>query len=652
MITSKSYCSYFLGLYEAMFVDIAEYDPDLRTDCERDHKRLLSAVDNHGVSFLCDTLVSFAKHFDTCLANGRLTPSGLVHFGPYKRSVAVPKLFKGLLLRVFHSDGELRSFPEIRCIQFIRQLSKLAKSLLISCPDSRIYENVQEFVGTDSGVRSPTLNWDDPDPMFDGYLDLQFGDHVLSDIPIDCQSGGQIGGTSKDRGIFDAVQRTADIFTSFLGCFKATEWKPRHGPGAVADQSRDLYKYNFPSWSCRLEAAFPFADFAYANYANWSDDCLHESNSLPLEVESSSKLIAVPKTYRAPRLIASEPVAHQWCQQIIRDFLMSRVKDTPFATSIRFSDQGWNGSLALEASHTGSHATIDLSSASDRISCWMVERLFRRNPSLVFALQSCRTRYLTQDLCQKQPKLLKLRKFSTMGSAVTFPVQTILFTVISVGCVLFERGLPVTIRNIRKVSREVRVFGDDMIVPTDSSDRIMEQLEIFGLKINHQKTFKTGKFRESCGVDAYDGHLVTTVNVNHVPSWSKPESVISSVDSHNNLFLQGLWNSANYVKTTVSSWKRFIFPDVECGSGAIGWYTYDVIDNHLLKSRWNVGLQRREYSVTRPIGTRRRRTVDCNSALLQYFVEAAGQREIHGDRIGSLEQRCPLKLRRTWDPLQ
>ncbi|UJQ85292.1 MAG: putative replicase protein [Alehxovirus pseudonemoriscola] len=648
MNTSKSYCSYFLGLYAAMLSDIAEQSPDIHADCERDYKRLLLVMENHGIPFLTDTMVQFAKHFDRCLADGRLTSTGLTHFGPYKRGGVIPRLFKGLLLRVFHKSGLLRSVPDVQSIRRLRELLMLGKSLKIACPDSRIYENVREFFETDAEVLSPSLSWDDDWLDLDSISSLSFRDYILSDPLFDGLLIPGEGSSSIEPRLADSVQRTADVVSSFLGRFIPSDWKPRHGPGAVSDLKGNSYKYNFPSWSDRLEMTFPYADFAHANYSLWSDHIQHESDNHALTCESPSKMIAVPKTYRAPRLIASEPTANQWCQQIIRDFLMSRISHTPISSSVKFHDQSWNGLRALEASHTGEYATIDLSSASDRISCRVVERLFRRNTDLLRAMHSCRVRYITQDLDKASPSLYRLRKFSTMGSALTFPVQTILFTVIAIGCILYYENKPLTIRSIKDVSRRVRVFGDDIIVPNHVSELVMDTLVTFGLKVNIQKSFWTGKFRESCGVDAYDGHDVTKVNVNHVPSWSKPESVLSAVDCHNSLYLRGYFGTANFIKKTIEAGRRYVFPPVMPGSGTIGWYTYDALDYSHLRDRWNPRLHRREYSVTRSLGTRHRGSVDCNSAILQYFVEAAGQRDIHGDRIGNLSQRCPLKLRRTW----
>ena len=120
------------------------------------------------------------------------------------------------------------------------------------------------------------------------------------------------------------VQQSADLITSMLGVFDPHEWWPKHGPGAVSDQRYGSYKYDFKTWPERLDSVFPYADFAFANYAQVPlipiDSDLHRS----LSVEKPAKLCAVPKTLSKPRLIASEPTSSQWCQQIIKDFFDSR----------------------------------------------------------------------------------------------------------------------------------------------------------------------------------------------------------------------------------------------------------------------------------------------------------------------------------------
>ncbi len=657
MQSNKSYEGWILGLYNAMLSDIVEYIPCLRSDCERDYKRLLSAIEHHGIPFILDTMVQYGKHFDRCLSDGRLTKTGLCHFRTFRRGVPIPRLFKGLILRVFDSNGELRSCPDKQAIRFLRQLFNCFKSFKIDCPKSRIYENVQDFFSTDDEVRLPSLSWDGDCPGFDSASHLQFGDAILSQPHLDDSTACGLDPDSVpafSREDYEVVHRTADIVTSILGRFDPSEWRTQHGPGAVSDlRGSSIDKYSFPQWPDRLDEVFPFEEFAFANYHLWADAVNHESWVAVCDTlsEPRSRLLVVPKTYRAPRLIASEPTALQWCQQAIKNYFVDRVSQTPIASSICFKDQGANQRYALEASHSGSHATIDLSAASDRISCWLVERFFRRSPSLLQALYATRTREIEQDLCKKLPRVKSLRKFSTMGSAVTFPIQTILFSIIACSATLIVRGMKPTMSNIRRISREVQVFGDEIIVPIDSWDRTEALLTTFGLKVNRNKTFGVGNFRESCGVDAYDGENVSKVSILSMPLLAAPEKVLSSVDVHNNLLMGGWSYAAQYVRRAVDRIRRYTFPEVAPFCGSVGWFTFGDCNNDHLLSRWSEQLHRREYRYTLPTGKAERIPTGQNSSYLQYFLDAAGALFVEGDRIGVAKMRTPLKLRATWAPI-
>jgi hypothetical protein len=651
-MTTKSYEVYLLGLYKAMLVDMVRIRPRLRVDCERDYLRLLSSVEKAGSRVFLEFLPAMGKHLDLCLSQRRLTPSGLPYMRPYRRGGAIPRLFKGMYLSVFDESGELRIEPDIKAVEFLRQLLGAAKKFRMPCSDSATWEHVDEFFRIDEEVRRPSLQWDDDDFSADAARDLQLGDRAGSVLPLFPLLGAERESSANISAVhLSTIQRVADSGTAELGRFDPAEWRSRHGPGAVADLKTGMNKYSFPFWPAKLERVFPFADYAFHNHAEWADYVRHQSefHAFLQTHEPPSRLIAVPKTITGPRLIASEPVGHQWCQQLIRDFLMSRVSRTSFSSSISFRDQAKNGALALSASSSESHATIDLSSASDRISCWLVERLFRTSPSLLDALQASRTRWIRNDIDRKSPRLYKLKKFTTMGSAVTFPLQTIIFTYIAIGSVLFTRRRKPTYENIWWASKEVQVFGDDIIVPIDSVDNTLAALSHLGLKVNPNKTFRTGRFRESCGVDAFDGNDVTKVSVLTMPVVSKPESVVSSLDSHNNFFMRGYYTTSDYIQRAVASLKRYRFFKVSAGSGSIGWFSHEGWDPGDAKRRWNPDLHRLEYRVTRLSGRALRKLTDGRSMVLQYFTEVARPPISKEERLGC-PSITPIKLSWRWEP--
>jgi len=653
----KSYVLYLQGLYAALLSEVTEYYPSLRRDSERDLSRLLSYVDARGLSFLMIDLPDAGKHFDKCLSAGLLTRSGLPCQRAYRSKGVIPRLFKGLLQRVFHEDGVLRVDADVAAIRFLRQLYYAAKKVKVSCDDSRTWEHVREYFEIDQEVRLGTLDWDSDELRTDDLGSLHIGDYdSRSSAPLFHDRGfsdreGSESLSSLWPGFDEVVQRTADIVASTIGGFNPSDWRAKHGPGAVADQRHTSFKYDFPNWPAKLEGFFPMSEFGFANFDHWVEFSRSgEVDELFKAHEPPSKLIAVPKTLKGPRLIASEPVAHQWCQQMVKDFLTTRLASSPIASTIHFRDQRFNQRLAQRASHSQSHATIDLSAASDRLSCWLVERIFRRNPSLVTAFHAARTRWVANTIDKKSPQFHRLRKFSCMGSACTFPVQSYVFSILAVASVLYVRGYTPSIKSIRRIAREVQVFGDDIIIPIDSWEVLQGLLGYLGLKVNHNKTFGIGKFRESCGVDAYDGHDVTPTYSATYPDVSRPESIISLVATHNNFIQRGYYGVAKYVKSTVDALKRFSLPHLPIDSGAFGWYDPFYIGNHHLRKRWNPTLQRVEYLMDTACAGSRRLPVERTSALLQYFSEVRPVPFIQGDRIG-VAQRPTLHLKRRWETI-
>ncbi|UJQ85157.1 MAG: putative replicase protein [Alehxovirus pseudonemorisadaptatum] len=652
----KSYVRYLQGLYKAMFLDIAERIPTLQTDCRRDTTRLLSLVESRGLPFLTIDLPDAGKAFDRSLSDGRLNLKGIPGQREYKRGSNVPRLFKGLYLRVFDEYGVLRSDPDVMSIRFLRQLFTAAKKVKIECDDSRTWEHVNEFFRTDLEVRFPTLNWDEDELRIDRIRDLHFGDPCyVSPAPLFDDFSFDVIETDESSSKLDAdsaetIQRIADAVSASLGVFKPLEWRAKHGPGAVSDLDRTSFKYDFPYWSDKLERVFPMADFAFANYACWADDVSQERARYLINSEPPSKLIAVPKTQRGPRLIASEPTMHQWCQQTIKDFLATRSAYTPLADCISFRDQTPNQRYALRASHAESHWTVDLSSASDRLSCWVVERTFRMLPSLVSALHSSRTRWVYNSIDRKSPQYHVLRKFACMGSACTFPVQTYVFAILAVSSVIITRGSTVSLRTIRQAAREVQVFGDDIIVPIDCGVTLQGLLTSLGLRVNHNKTFGKGKFRESCGVDAYDGTDVTPTYSMTYPDVSRPESIASCVETSNNFYSRGYFRTAQYVKSTVDSLRRYRLPNLPVGSGAFGWKHGMEWDNTHLKRRYNPVLHRVEYLVDALRSKVTRSSSNGNSTLLQYFSEVQRPPLIKEERLGVVRS-LSTSIRRRWEPI-
>jgi hypothetical protein len=399
--------------------------------------------------------------------------------------------------------------------------------------------------------------------------------------------------------------------TTSLGAYKPDEWRCKHGPGAISDVKGPTNKYCWTNWSQRLESVFPIADYGFHNWLSWARNC---DNPIA-DDEPFSRLIAVKKTFTKPRLIAAESREHQWCQQNCWDYFCKRVGQTWISGFISFRDQSLNQNLCLEGSQDGSLMTMDLSAASDRLTPGVVGSFFRHNPCLVDALRASRTRFMQQHICKDVPSMLALRKFSTMGSAVTFPVQSLVFLGLSLTAALHCAKLGATPKNIKAMERRVAVFGDDIIAPKECRDVLQSLLEGLAFKVNVAKTFSEGNFRESCGVDAFRGGDVTPIY------WkgelgTNSNAIASTIECANNFYSKFLMHTRAYVASTVPRG----FPYVSARS-SVGGLKSRVPVSLDLPRRFNRELQREEVRIATCSCSAKRTATDDDTSLFQFFTE-------------------------------
>lgn len=653
---TKSYVDFLKGLYLAVLSDCRVAYPQDALEWSRDQTRLLSIIESDGQKFFTIVLPAFGKHFDKCLSEGVLTRSGLAHMSGYSNRSPVPRLFRALMLRVFDDHGIIRSDVDIHAIRLLRQLYYSGKKIDMECEDAATYKAVAEFFDIEGSLRSPSLHWVGDTLDLSDARSLAFGDDHRSDsgqadLFPRTWDHFRLSTTFPERVAI--LQQVADRIVSSFGSVPWHELRPKHGPKAVADLALGkVSKYTFPHWPAKLDNVFPLEEYGYANLNLWAD--IHESalrSGRFSRHEPPSKLASVPKTQKGPRLIASEPTAHMWIQKALQFELERMVQSSVLNLSVDFHDQTPSREAALRGSLDGTRCTIDLSSASDRLSLWMVERMFRSNQDLLIAFHSCRTRWLVNNIDKKQPQYTILRKLAPQGCALTFPVQTICYAIVAISEVLYQRGWSVNRRSIDLAARLVRVFGDDIIAPNDCFEGISGMLTYLGLAVNPSKSFNRGYFRESCGMDAYLGEDVTPAYVRKAYSESNPESVASVVECSNNFFLKGLWHTATWLKSTVPQKIAKAIPVVKADSGAFGWASY-CGDQYTQRNRWNADLQRWEVNVLGVSSTSRRTPVEGDLGLLQYFTEAPDPRVHYNTWTAGTDSRPTLNLRRRWVPVR
>lgn len=699
----KSPANSIFRVAQGIFKDyLATYPTDI-LDVSRDEKRLAQLIKERGIGVFTLDLPALDNLLLQALENGRLIVEGALSKRASK-TILVPRLFRGLWLRIFDNGGNLRELVDSNSILFLRQILCLGKKLELGCSEQRRKAVVSKYYDIEAEIIAPTLAWDNDFLGHDSEIDsVSLTDSICSSsesqsfLPNDMLEYYE---RDRTHDLLRRMQQNADFFSTALGTFDPYQFSDeisnnysgiglRHGPGAVADQSQREYKYEFPSWSAKLQKLYPYEHFGIVGVGrveqgsilcqpdlfskhsdkNVSDksergvslvlpsDCsescdgllpivaniqsggdgipsVHQdrgtprfgSTRIPSRHEFPSRLIAVPKTARGPRLIASESVAHQWCQQLTKRFLEERLSSLFDNNFIAFRRQDLSGNLVQRASLTRRLTTVDLASASDRLSCHVVERVFRRNKSLLRSLHATRTRWMV-DTVSVQPNFLKLKKFASQGTAVTFPIQTIVFFLAA----LTSSGFLATkesdflcnkriCNSLGRLRNKVRVFGDDIILPTHGYGDLKLLLGALGLEVNKEKSFSKGHFRESCGTDCYKGDNVTPIKTRTLDP-TTPQSRQSLIDYSNNLFQIGFWHAAVAVESILPGYVTRNTPVVGLDCGGVGRISFCGSNIDHLRSRWNKKLQRKEVRSWSIISTSKRKPTNTASALLQYFAE-------------------------------
>lgn len=345
---------------------------------------------------------------------------------------------------------------------------------------------------------------------------------------------------------------------------------PKHGPGSTADGLIGNDKFRQTEWTWRLEeGGATSVDFLLPNsrYYEYLDHVqfLEPGEERPVEVTP------VPKTMKTPRLIAIEPTAMQYVQQAVLEAIEDSIeKDNLSKMLISWKDQTPNQRMALQGSRDGSLATLDLSEASDRVSNSLVLALCKNFPSLSSIVQASRSTHANV----LNHGIIPLVKFASMGSALCFPFESMVFmTLILIG---IEKclGHQLTYKDILSLLGKVRTYGDDIIVPSEYAVSVAETLTDYGFKVNAGKSFWTGKFRESCGKWYFDGIDVTPVYLRQLPPSTRRDvpEVVSFVSLRNQLYERGLWQTVKQLDTCI---ERIIpFPAVLSTSPGIGKMSY------------------------------------------------------------------------------
>jgi len=510
------------------FLQVVLTDVSIRCDTSTtlDLKKIERRVEHEGISFLTISLPKFGSDFEKSLDQAYV---GHDLFTGFSRKGGLPRFLGGFLDLVFdRTSGRLLDDPSVKAIQAIRQITLLFSKIELRCTPEREHAAVQKFLECEKDVR-----------QFDGLL-------------------------SESNRLREFAALSHVMWTEFLTRVDFRIYNegviPRHGPGATVDKLRGNAKYNQRTWTRRMERVFPHWEYLIPS-ASFIER-LDRVTILEPGDERPVKVTLVPKTLKTPRIIAVEPTCMQYMQQGV---LATIVDEMPRSYNTRHfimsKSQKPNQRLAREGSLTGALATLDLSEASDRVSNQHVRLLLGDYLALTRAVDATRSR--KADVFGKT---IRLAKFASMGSALCFPMEAMVFcTVVFLG---IQRALnrPLTQEDLRSFRGKVRVYGDDIIVPVEFVLPVIQELQAFGFVVNTKKSFWTGRFRESCGKEYFSGCDVTVAKVRKVfpDNRRHADRLESIVALRNQMFHLRMGNTVDYLDILIG--KLIPFPYV-------GWYS-------------------------------------------------------------------------------
>jgi hypothetical protein len=431
---------------------------------------------NEGFSFVTKTLPKLGKAIERGLETGVFQTAP--EFGAAGR---IPKFLEEVLTQVFDGSGVLLPTVNKQAVRWLRQFAYFFYKYELDYTSAQLEKAAQKYFANEASIK-----------------------------PV-----------KEDEVLMFARALIKSLFTDFNCC----DLTPRHASGALA--GREDLDERWDNWTLyeELNALFPYHKWFQVNERQ--DDLEQRVRVIERRSYGVSRQTYVPKDSRGPRDIAMEPKEYIYVQGALMDAIVTHIERHPLTRGqVNFTDQTINRKIAVTASMDASMATLDLKDASDLVSLEMVKYLFGDTELLKYLL-AARTPFIEYG-----GKLHQLRKFAAMGSRLCFPVMATCLWAISVSAAVKLRG-----ERVRDALKDTFVYGDDIAVRSDSADSVIYALECHGLRVNVDKSFQWGRFRESCGSDVYDGVDVTPVRFKTPfrPFRSRPEVLDGYVSAANAL---------------------------------------------------------------------------------------------------------------------
>jgi len=575
------------------------------------YRKVCDRINREGLSFLTKTLPRLGKALDRALTGEVPMNSTKYAFKSIPNS-QLPMFMGELFQCIFSHNGWLLPTPSVHCIKTLRMiLFYFYKYDKVKYSPKQEQKVIAQFLQTEADIQTY-------DQIFKEAANCFEADSCPSHCKNACPqntdhntcNSRQITKRLVSLGISNegvrVIRRARKLLNQLFLHFDPMAIHPKHGPGAVSTKEKLWGKYFWRNIPQRIASVYPIDAYYYASFGHICDS-IREINELGSE-ESNARVILVPKDSRGPRLISCEPLEFQWIQQGLGSAIVRHVEHHPLTRyNVHFTDQRPNQCGALLGSSTGRYATLDLKEASDRVTVGLVRLLF---PSKVLPyLLACRSLGTTLP----DGSILKLNKFAPMGSALCFPTLALtIWAILTSG------------QDYDADTREgILVYGDDVILPTAIAANSIKLLESCGLQVNRDKSCITGLFRESCGVDAYNGTDVTPLRLRKV--WSStpsPESFPSYVAHCNALWKRKYYHTYKHLSNKLFSvYGHMPQSDIHIGCN----HSLPEVPTkwQLNRKRYNSNLQKLEWYTLDVQCKQLKKSINGWSMLLRYFAEAS-----------------------------
>lgn len=570
-------------------------------DSSRDKARISARLDKEGLGFATNTLPAMCNEFL------KFVETGQASFPQFKkkRGMLLPALFGGLMLEaVSESTTSAVAFDSLYTIlvAFKKLRGPYAKKTLKS--------QWLDFCATDKSLGD--IDWFEPTRYF-----------ILNHV----------------RQSFREYFRKLD----HEDLDQSWRFTPRPGPGATNTPTEKTMRYEPHCLYKQIDEVLPYQVWFYPT--PWHA-CLSARDYLLLynsaESNPSSRFKFVPKYAGKARGICIEQNEMQVLQQAFRYALESVIEDSyTLSKCLPLSDQSVNASIALASSTSLEFATIDMSDGSDRVAREMVAwctqdipiheplmalstRTIIMDPVLYGSLVKPKKKKGKKKLkcdhgsndkdVSKLPNTINALKYAPMGSGLCFPVMSLMHLLLIRGILYY--AFPAK----ADLWKEVRVYGDDIIVPSEFFDTVCDMLPLFGMKINRTKSYCRSHFRESCGIHAYKGRDVTPVYLKYIPQHQCREGLPSLLENEMSLTKKGFYRSAQFLRDSIVAEYRIDYsipslpmqnlslfrrPDLPVSQVV-------AVQKRRLKSRWNDDLQSSEFLLPRLTKNVFQRRITCD----------------------------------------